>query len=311
MTTERTRFAMTALAALAGLVAMQPVDASAQIRASERGSVSQTLDGTTLTLDYSRPLARGRTLFGDDAVVPYGIVWTPGANWATTLETNKDIRLNGVEVAAGTYSVWMIPRADRWTLTLNETAEYFHFQKPDSALGAYHIEVRPEVGPHTEMLTWSFPAVSGDAATLRMQWGPTSVPVEILAEPTEAVTLAAEDRALYVGEYAMEVLPGIGYPTEATFRVREADDGTLRAWMSFPIHPGDELEFDLIPSGMHRFNPGLYRDGTLFNIEQGVAFEFTVTDRAEQVVMRGVEGTAFGTAPRVAGTATDEGHPGR
>jgi hypothetical protein len=89
--------------------------APAQIRASERGSVSQTLDGTTITVDYSRPTARGRELFG--ALVPWDVTWTPGANWATTLEANKDIRINGVDVAAGRYSVWMTPRDGSWTLS--------------------------------------------------------------------------------------------------------------------------------------------------------------------------------------------------
>lgn len=290
----------TSLLFAAGLTAVASLPVDAQIRASERGSVTQTLDGTTLTVDYARPTARGRTLFGDaDAVVPYGVVWTPGANWATTLETDRAVRLNGVEVAAGAYSVWVTPHADRWTMTLNADTKIFHFQKPDTALGAYHIELRPETGPHTEMMTWSFPHVSGNAATLRFQWGETSVPIQVLVQPTEAVTLAGSERALYVGEYAMEVMPGIGYPTEADFRVTEAADGMLRAYMSFPIHPGDELTFDLVPAGLHRFHAGLYRDGTLFNVETGVAFEFVVGERAGRVVMRGIEGTAFGSAVRV------------
>lgn len=280
-----------------------PAGGDAQIRASERGSVRQTLDGTTVTVDYARPVARGRTLFGEGAVVPYGVVWTPGANWATTLETDRAIRLNGVSVPAGAYSMWMIPRADRWTLSLHEETEYFHFQKPDSALGTYHIEVLPETAPHVEMLTWSFPAVSGDAATLRFQWGETAVPIQVLAEPTRAVTLADDERAEYVGVYGLEVMPGIGYPTDAELRVTEGPDGVLRGWMSFPVHPGDELAFDMIPAGPGRFNPGLYRDGRLFNIEIGVAFEFADRDGVKTVVFRGIEGTPFGTGARATKSA--------
>jgi len=288
-----------------------PAHATGQIRASERGSVSQTLDGTTITVDYARPLARGRTLFGPGGEVPYGIVWTPGANWATTLETNRDVRLNGVDVAAGAYSVWMIPRDGRWTMTLNSDTKYFHFQKPDSALGTYQIEVTPERATHVEMLTWSFPAVSGDAATLRFQWGETAVPIRVMAEPTQAVTLAAGERATYLGRYEMDVLPGIGWPEEAEMEVTQAADGTLRAWLSFPIHPGDELTFDLIPAGPGRFNPGLYRSGELFNIEVGVAFEFDLDDPAGTVIMRGIEGTAFGTAHRTGANAAQREHDGR
>lgn len=287
-------WALTALA----IAATQPV--AAQIRASERGTVSQIVDGTTLTVDYSRPTARGRDLFG--AVVPWDVVWTPGANWATTFETDKDVRLNGVDVAAGRYSVWMTPHEGAWTLTLNDDPAYFHFQKPDTALGTYQIAVEPEQATHTEMLTWSFPTVSGDAAVLAMAWGDTRVPVNVLVEPTAAVTLTASQRAPYLGAYSIDVLPGLGWPEQGAIKVREAEDGTLRAWMSFPIHPGDELEFDLIPAGEGRFNPGLYRDGRLFNIELGVSFEFAGAGqtRAEAVTMRGIEGTPFATGPRAA-----------
>ena len=278
-----------------------PEAGAAQIRASERGSVSQTLDGTTITLDYARPSARDRKLFGE--VVPWGHVWTPGANWASTLETDRDIRINGVDIAAGAYSLWMIPREERsWTLTLNETTEYFHFQMPDSALGRYHVAIDPQVADHVEMLTWAFPSVSGDAATLEMRWGGTRLPMQVLVEPTRAVTLEKASRATFLGDYDLSVAPGLGWPTEAELRVTERPDGTLRGWMSFPVHPGDELAFDMIPAGRDRFNPGLYRDGTLFNIEMAVAFEFEVDDVARAVTLRGIEGSPFATGVRAEAT---------
>jgi hypothetical protein len=269
---------------------------SAQIRASERGSVSQTLDGTSITVDYSRPRARGRVLFG--GVVPWGVVWTPGANWATRLETDRPIRINGVDVAAGDYSVWMIPREDRWTLTLHDEPEYFHFQKPDSALGAVQIEVVPEEGKHVEMLTWSFPTVTGDAAVLELAWGDTRIPMQVLVEPSRPVVLAAEERTRYLGVYALEIAPGIGWPLEGELRVTEGGDGMLRGWMSFPLHPGDELAFDMVPAGRDRFHAGLYRDGRLFNVETGVSFEFHSDEPDAPLILRGIEGSPFGVGTR-------------
>jgi len=274
--------------------------AAAQIRGSEAGTVSQTLDGTTIAMAYSRPSARGRDLFG--TLVPWDIVWTPGANWATTFEADHRVRLNGIDVPAGKYSVWMIPHeAAPWTLTLNPEPRFFHFQKPDSADGQIHIAVAPEEAAHTETLTWSFPAISGDAAVLQMRWGTTAVPVEVMVEPTKAATLAAGDRAPYLGRYELSIMEGVGYPTDAWLEVTESPEGTLRGRMPFPIHPGDELEFDLVPAGMHRFNPGMYHGDRLFNIELGVAFEFDVAGQARAVTFRGIEGTAFGQ-----GTRTEE-----
>ncbi len=287
------RFALALLLAAAAAFTAPP-DAAAQIRASERGSVSQTLDGTTITLDYARPSARGRTLFGPDAVVPWDVVWTPGANWATTLEADRPLRINGVDVAAGAYSVWMTPHEGRWTMTLNEETEYFHFQKPDTALGTYQIPLEPARGGHVEMLTWSFPSVSGDAAVLEMAWGDTRVPMQILVEPTAAAALDPELRAEYVGAYDLEIVPGVDWPLEAEMLVTEGPDGVLRGWMSFPFHPGDELDFDMVPAGRDRFHAGLYRDGKLFNVETGVSFEFHLDDPDAPLILRGIEGSPFG-----------------
>ena len=52
------------------------------IKPSQHGSVSQQVAGTTITIEYDRPVARGRELFG--ALVPYDHVWCPGANDCTT-----------------------------------------------------------------------------------------------------------------------------------------------------------------------------------------------------------------------------------
>lgn len=293
---------LTVVLGVASVLVLAPSHSDAQIRASERGSVEQTLDGTTITVDYARPTARGRDLFG--GVVPFDIVWTPGANWATTLETDRDIQINGVEVAAGAYSVWMTPRnGDDWLLTLNDDTELFHFQKPDPSLGTYQIEVEAQKGAHVEMLTWAFPAVTGDVARLEMQWGETRTPLEIVVEPTRPVALEADERALYLGSYPLQIVPGIGWPTEAEMRVTEGADGMLRGWMSFPFHPGDELTFDMIPAGPDRFHAGLYRDGKLFNVEVGVSFEFAVAGGQSALTLRGVEGSPFGTGER-AKTAT-------
>lgn len=291
------RTAFSIVGALAILSTALPADA--QIRASEAGVMSQTVDGTTITIAYSRPVARGRTLFGD--LVPWGGVWTPGANRATTLEADHDVIIEGVEVPAGRYSVWMIPRAGApWTLTLNPDPNLYHFQKPDSTADQIHVAVRPtEDAAHSELLTWSFPAVSGDGAVLRMQWGTTAVPINVVVQPSRTVTLAPEERARFLGSYDMTFLPGIGWPTSAQLDVFE-EDGMLRGRLPFDFHPGDEHEFDLIPAGEGRFSPGLYRKGKLFNVEPSVTIEFDfVDDRATVAKVRGGEGTVFGEGPRI------------
>ncbi len=75
------RFIICAIAAVSMAL---PQTLDAQIRASERSTVSQTVDGTVITIDYSRPQLRGRTdRWGGE--VPWGKKWTPGGNWATNI----------------------------------------------------------------------------------------------------------------------------------------------------------------------------------------------------------------------------------
>ena len=289
---------LSGLLALAVLTPLLPAGAAAQIQASEQGVTAQTIDGTTITIEYSRPQVRGRDLFG--GIVPWNVVWTPGANWATTLETSADLRVAGVELPAGKYSVWAIPRPDRFTITFNPDDHIFHFMKPDSSADQIHVAVEPEESSHVEMLTWSFPAVTGDAATLALQWGTTTVPLQIVVPPSRPVVIDPEERATYLGSYEVTIVEGIGWPTTGRLEIVEVD-GRLRGSFPFAMHPGDELTFDMVPAGTHRFNPGLINDGTLFNVEIGVVFDFSVSDgvQAEAVTMRSANGFYLGEGPRI------------
>lgn len=115
------------------IVLLLSMPGSAQIRASERAIMSQVIDGTRIEIDYARLRLRGRDpIFGK--VVHCGEVWTPGANWATTLNGSKAIRLDGHDVPAGKYSVWLVVReAGPWTMVLDPDHFRFHMDPPDSA----------------------------------------------------------------------------------------------------------------------------------------------------------------------------------
>ena len=172
----------------AASAASLPAALPAQARPSERGTVSQVVAGTTIALDYSRPVARGRTLFGDGGLVPWGRMWTPGANWATTIEADRDIRVNGHAGPRGRYSVWTIPGPNEWTVILSREARVFHTRPPADSTAQTRLAVRPERGPHMEALAWYFPVVSPGGTTLRLHWGTTVVPLEITVQPAAEPT---------------------------------------------------------------------------------------------------------------------------
>src|SRR6202023_3050716 len=74
--------------------------------------------GKTIKTDYSSPRIKGRKIFGD--LVPYGKVWRAGANEATTFVTTGDTSVGGTTVPAGSYTIFVIPGADMWTLVISK-----------------------------------------------------------------------------------------------------------------------------------------------------------------------------------------------
>ena len=168
-----------ALLLATSLLAITPCEAQ-MYPFSQRGGVMQNVAFTTISIEYGRPTARGRTLFG--ALVPWDSVWHPGADAATELVISKDIQLEGREVKAGTYTIWLIPRASgTWTFILSRAIGVPHTPYPGVGRDAFRADVKPDSGSHLETLTWMFPAVLREDATLRFQWGGTGISLNIKA----------------------------------------------------------------------------------------------------------------------------------
>ena len=174
-----------------------------QLRSSAFASVSQMLDGMTVTITYSRPRARGRTLervFGGNG--EWGKPWTPGANMATTLDVSRDVTLNGHAVAKGTYSVWMVPRqSGEWTVILDPRFRRYHSEGIDSTDAQIRFPIHTQEGPNTDALTWSILEVGPSSASITMQWFTTRVTLDLKGQPSLASIISAETAAGYVGRY--------------------------------------------------------------------------------------------------------------
>jgi hypothetical protein len=158
-----------------------PVSARAQgYPFSQRASVTQSIAFTDVEVSYGRPIARGRVLF--PGVVKWGQTWNPGADSATRITLSRDVRIEGREVKAGAYSLWLIPRASEpWIVVLSRAAHVFHTPYPGDSLEALRVEVTPEQGAHMETLAIYFPAVIRNEAVMRVHWGTTIVPIRITA----------------------------------------------------------------------------------------------------------------------------------
>ena len=168
---------LTLLSGATGLAQRDEIIPLDRVIKSQRGTVTQRVANTDISIEYGRPVARGREIYG--SLVPYGRMWHPGANDATSMTISRDIEVNGKPLPKGSYSLWTIPRADSWTFIFNSVADTFHTSYPGEHRDALRLEVKPETGAHMETLTYYFPVVDGKDATLRFHWGTVIVPLAI------------------------------------------------------------------------------------------------------------------------------------
>jgi hypothetical protein len=129
-----------------------------------------------VTIDYNRPVARGRELFG--ALVPWSRIWNPGADTATSITVSTAVTVNGETLAAGTYSLWAEPQPDRWTIIFSRSHPSWHNRYP-AGQDALRVTATPRTTSHMETLTFYFPVVEGHRAELVLHWGTVAVPVQI------------------------------------------------------------------------------------------------------------------------------------
>jgi len=282
-------WAVAAIALLAGAST-----GAAQVRASERGGVFQVVNGTRITVDYSRPAVRGRSaIFGGQ--VPWGTVWTPGANWATTLEVDHDVSIDGHPVRKGTYSVWMEVQPGAWTVILDPRAKLFHVAhpKPDSAQIRFGVMPSDTTGP--EVLTWDFTAFSPAGTTLQMAWAGKAVTLHITVPPVEIPPLAAGVGERYVGRYKM------WWQSESNtseLAVSTSGGRLLGRWSGAPFPVWNHLTF--VPVAEDWFDLGATVDGSLYDVVTDAVFEFTIVNgRATGFDIRGPSDNVIGRGTRV------------
>lgn len=167
----------------AALLLLAPLPGAAQgIPFSQRASVAQTVAFTQISIEYGRPTARGRKIFGDSGIVKWDRIWHPGADSASRIAFDHDVTLEGTTLAAGEYTLWTIPReSGRWTIIVSRAAHVFHTPYPGESHDVMRADVQVEAGAHMESLAFYFPAVLRDTATLRLHWGEVVVPLRITA----------------------------------------------------------------------------------------------------------------------------------
>jgi hypothetical protein len=190
-------------------------------RPSQKSSVMQTVGVTDITITYSRPGVKGRTIWGDAPaaeltsvkgeatldnqntrlkgapIVPWGHVWRAGANEATTFVVTDDVLINGQKLAAGSYSLHTIPNKDEWTIVFNGVANQWGSFSYDAAKDTLRIKAKPQwVSENQEWLQYSIPVVTSNTATVVIRWEKVAVPFTVEIPNVEATWRAKVDAAM-------------------------------------------------------------------------------------------------------------------
>ena len=154
-------------------------------RPSQHAQVAQRIGLTDITISYSRPLVKGRKVFG--GIVPYGDVWRAGANENTTIEFSDPVSIEGQAVPKGIYGLHMIPGENEWTVILSKNSTSWGSFTYDQKEDALRVKVKPQAGNVQEALAYGFDTVTADSATATLRWDKVAIPFKITVDQKELV----------------------------------------------------------------------------------------------------------------------------
>ncbi|MFT4033051.1 MAG: DUF2911 domain-containing protein [Siphonobacter sp.] len=147
-------------------------------RPSPPAGASGKVGDATITINYSSPSVKGRSIWG--GLVPYGKVWRAGANEATIFETDKDIKIEGKTLPAGKYSLFAIPDENEWTIIFNSQTGQWGIKRSgeadlDRTNDVLTVMVKPrKANEFSEKLTYEVTEKGFD-----LKWENLTVPISI------------------------------------------------------------------------------------------------------------------------------------
>jgi len=222
---------ITLICAVPSALAQQPPLQIKPLRPSQKASVMQTVGVTDITITYSRPPVKGRTIFADapasmtarakgeatldnqnerqkgEPIVPFGHVWRAGANEATMFVVTDDVLINGQPLKAGTYSMHAIPGKEEWTIIFNSDAGQWGSFSYDDKKDVLRVKTKPQTASdNQEWLTYFFDPVTDNSATANLRWEKVRVPFTVEVRDVKAIWRTRAD-ALIAANPDNELLP--------------------------------------------------------------------------------------------------------
>ncbi len=166
-------------------------------------TVKQAFALSDISIEYSRPSAKGRVIYGD--IVPFGKVWRTGANGATKITFGDDVKVEGTDVKAGTYALYTMPGKDSWDIMLykdltlgGNVADY----KAENEIA--HFKVKPKaLNDKVETFTIDVADITATTANIELNWEKTRVSFNVVADIDSRImknidaSLAADTRPYF------------------------------------------------------------------------------------------------------------------
>lgn len=197
------------LSGLAGalLLSLSTITVNAQQLKVPAPSPTQTLDQnfalSNIKIEYSRPSAKGRVIFGE--LVPFGKIWRTGANASTKVTFGEDVKVEGSALAAGTYALYTIPNKDSWEIMfyndLKLGGNVADYKTENEVL---RVKVKPAAyGAKVETFTINVADITSSAANIELIWENTRVAVNVVADIDSKImknidnSLAADSRPYF------------------------------------------------------------------------------------------------------------------
>ena len=171
-------------------------------RQSQHALVTQRIGITDITVNYHRPLANGRQIWGK--VVPYGQVWRAGANENTTITFTDPVTVEGQALDKGAYGLHMIPGEKEWTVIFSKNSASwgsFTYKQEEDAL---RVTVKPQPAELHDALAYDFDDVKPDSATVTMSWEKVAVPFKVHVNVNDIVTASIRNQIHGMNQYYWE-----------------------------------------------------------------------------------------------------------
>src|SRR5205085_7765432 len=228
-------------------------------QASPAATVSQTIGITDISITYHRPAVRGRTVWGDIPagkvaalikansvaptaesegtvdgapgggkdfpMAPNGHVWRAGANEATKFTVSDDVLVQGQKLAAGAYSLHIIPGKEEFTVIFNKTADQWGSFRYDAKQDALRVKSKPTwLRDSQEQLSYEIPSLTPNSAQVILRWEKVAVPFTVEVPNQDALVRSKIDAAVAANPSDWQIPLAVG---SAYFNDDKFDDAMV------------------------------------------------------------------------------------